>query len=283
LSVTNELIKAARKEGFSDPLLKVIGLAHDIEKILAYKKKDGKWKLDATHYHQLGVAVIKSIPSYGFLEESDRVTINRVLRFSHSPEKLPVGSTERQRKLIELLRKADQSQTKKEKASSPGNISIIASEDDNLRDAIFGMIPELNINESIRTGRADGWTLRAHTYVIVIEENLRALLKEKGDADLLSFLNLNIPFSRDGSHPATKAIAETLSREGLLLMKHENITSDSGLFDVRNGSIPFKGVFLLSKEAIKRRYPEIIEKWGSSKYRVVIQASHQISDKNPKT
>jgi hypothetical protein len=276
LSVTKSILQIAKKEGFEDPLLKIIGLSHDIEKILAYKKKGRSWEIKCTHYHQAGIALLRSIPSYGLLKDADRLTLNRVLRFCHSPEKLPLGSTDRHKKLIGILKKADQAQTKIEKSKSPTNISNEAGQDNRLRDALLEIIPDLNINGSSRSGRADGWTMDAHTFVVVIEENIRSLLKEKGNSELLSFLNLNIPFMRDSSHPATKAISEALATEGLLIMKYENIETQTGLFNIRNGTLLFTGVFLFSKAAIKAINPDLIESWGSSKYRLVIQSAHEI-------
>jgi hypothetical protein len=280
LSVTKKLLEIADKKNIEDPLLRVIGLSHDIEKILAYKKKDGVWSLGgATHYHQVGVAFLRTLPSYKLLHEGDRKTFCRVLRFVHSPEKLPLGSTDRHKKLIEILKKADQAQTKLERSKSPANMAEVASDTEILRNEIISIIPDLNINESIRTGRADGWTMNALPYVVVVEENIRALLKEKGDPNLLSFLNLNIPFSQEGSHPATKAISETLVSEGLALLECGNIESKTGLFDLKNGSILFKGSFLLPKDIIKKHHPDIIERWGSSKYRITVLGAHKSGER----
>lgn len=277
IAVAKKAKEIAADKGVKDPLLVSLALAHDIDKIIAYTKQGDTWVRKATHYQQMGPAIVRSLPEYSKLHEADRICICRVLRYNHHPDKIPLNATDRQKQLIDIIRKADHSITRRERGVGPTSLDHSSTLVHDLQDSIISALGRLNINQSIESGPADGWSMTALPFVAVPEENLRNKIKEMAGADLHKYLQLGVPFKSEGHHPASSHIVKAASDLGLLQYQHNKVESKGGLFVIRNGSIQFKGVMLIDKKKIDEVHPGLTDKWGSSKYRITIQKPYELS------
>ncbi len=284
ISVARKAKEIAKDKEFTDVLLVSLALAHDIEKLLAYTKNGEFWDRKATHFQQMGASLVRSIPEYSKLTPADRICVVRVLRYYHHPEKMPLDATDRQKTIIDIIRKADQSVTRLERQLIKKTSNQIVEINHDLQESIIEALGRLNINQSIEPGPADGWSMAALPFVAIPEENLRKKLNVLASEKVRKNLQLGVPFKSEGHHPATTRIVNAAKELGLLQLQYKDknkvVDSPGGLFIIRNGSIQFKGVMLVDKKKLDEVHSGLYEKWGSSKYRIIVQKPYEASTHN---
>jgi len=223
----------------------------------------------------MGTAMIKCFPEYAELDKADRLCLIRVLSYYHKPHEIPLDGTLRQRSLIKYLSESDQAITSAERKSTLVETGDGYDLEKDLADTLMEVLNDLNINKSLSSSNADGWNMAALEYVPVLEENIRQKLKQFASEKMKSLLMLKVPFSNEGAHPATEKIVEALEKMGALITEHNDIVSESKMFNIRNGSVSFNGVLFLDKKMIEELNPGIIDKWGSSKFRMKVLSAYE--------
>ena len=264
LQVATKLSKESDKHRLS----RVIGLAHDIGKILTYKKKiDGKgkvkWEILSKQHDTLSAQIVRMLPEFKLINDSDKSTITTVLSYSHKPGRMPKRHTSQAEiLLVKYLRESDGLATKEDRQS----ITDMATDPavlDELAEALKKAILQLNIN-AIRDGNADGWTSDLRTFVGIKESVLREKLMGYLPQKLARDLGLVID---QREHPATPIILSALQKIGFYLNSYEGYTPSKGLFSVKVGRVSFHGVILLDRDLLEIEMPEIIESWGNCEYK----------------
>lgn len=270
LSVADKVKAYYKERGRSEPLAALAGLAHDLDKLLAYKRSGDKWvkNVSATHHNKYSAYIVYTQPEFRELAEDDRNTLVLALRYYHDPENLPIGASNRTEALIQALRTCDGYAIKAEKAAGVQTLS-----DDHLESiekALLDTISELNINGYLsKNGHAGGWTTPALEYVITPMSTVLELLGKHLPADLNRKLQLDHE-TRTFKHPAAKLISERLHKLGLLMTTYKTFSSEMGLYDCRIGTARFTSVLMLGKQELEKLLPGLQEKWGTAAYRIRI-------------
>jgi len=104
----------------------VCGLAHDIGKILLYKKKEGVWSNDIGYHDAYSVSILRGIEA--FFSEFPREARERIINaiyYHHCPKKLPLNAPKGTRELLSLLCRADElcAREGKGKANGGGEVN----------------------------------------------------------------------------------------------------------------------------------------------------------------
>jgi len=86
--------------------LALCGLSHDLGKIFAYEKVDGKWRKTGMYHDVLSGAILRAINIEGFSKEA-ATRILLVVSHHHRPLELPVNVPEGTREMLELLNRCD--------------------------------------------------------------------------------------------------------------------------------------------------------------------------------
>ncbi len=89
----------------NDPLIAVIGIAHDLGKLECFVKSGEKWssKPSGLTHDSMGSVLLARIPEYWQLPEDERVTVSLVVAHRHRPSTLPLYASERTQLLLEFL------------------------------------------------------------------------------------------------------------------------------------------------------------------------------------
>ncbi|HDS1721530.1 HD domain-containing protein [Pseudomonas putida] len=270
LSVATKVQEYYKERRRVEPLAAVAGLAHDLDKLLAYKRSGDKWvkNVSATHHNKYAAYIVSTQPEWRELPEDDRNTLVLALRYYHDPDNLPIGASNRTEALILALRMCDGYAIKEEKAAGVQTLN-----DDQLEaieKALLDTISELNINGYLsKNGHAGGWTTPALEYFLTPMSTVLELLGKHLPAELNRKLQLDHE-TRTFKHPAAKLISDRLNKLGLLMTTYKTLSSDIGLYDCRIGSARFTSVLLLNKDELEKLLPGLNEKWGTAAYRIRI-------------
>lgn len=257
-------------QGKTEPLAYIAGLAHDMDKLLAYKKSGDKWVKNgnATHHSKYSAYVVSTQAAYHLLPEDERNSLVLALRYYHDPDNLPIGASNRTESLIKALRFCDGYAIQEEKVAG-----IESLNDDNMdavEKALVNTIRELNINNYMGTsGYAGGWTTPALDYVLSPMSTVLEMLGKHLPAELTRKLQLDHG-TRTFAHPASKVVCERLNKLGLLMTSYKNYSSENGLYDTRVGGTRFRSVLMLQKSVLDELAPGLIEKWGTPAYGIRI-------------
>ncbi|MEE8059404.1 MAG: hypothetical protein V3T17_16440 [Pseudomonadales bacterium] len=263
-----------------DPVALSLALAHDIEKILVYKrkKKGDDWEAEASHYHQYAVTIIASLIEFKCLDEDDRTALCFALAYYHHPSDLPRTATQRHRNLIKWLKGADGSATNDEQKEGLQSLEAKAEADTkHIFNALINVIQRIDINGYLATLHPEGWTTAAYPFVAIPEKNIRKHLQDFLPIDLARRLQITTNY-KGRKHPATGHIIESLKKMGLLMSDYKDMTTSNGMWFVKSGSIGFSHTLFLSKEAIEKRVPGLIDKWGKNRYALKVQGPHEEHD-----
>lgn len=249
----------------NDTVARVVGLAHDLGKLLAYKKnpkKAGAWMI-VTHTHaQLSANLVRLMPEYNRLSDDDKITIRFVLKFYHTPELLPGDATQRVRNLMQKLRLAD-SLTANEAQKRPEQLVGDEHVVQVVADTILEVLPNLNINLVRPNEKPDGFTGEAFDFVAIMEWPIRrGLSTAMQDESLVRALALRTDRARGKPHPAAGVILKALLRTDLLLSSYGGVTPPDGRFSIKSGQQRFDAVFLFDRSKLEALYPEYIKHWG---------------------
>jgi len=267
----SKMVKAYYSDrGKKEPLAQIAGLAHDLDKLLAYKKNGDGWSknVNATHHNKYSAYIVSTQPEFRLLPEDDQQTLVLSLRYYHDPDNLPIGASNRTEALIQALRMCDGYVIQEEKAAGVDNLSDEHLE--TIEQALLNTVAELNINSYLnKNGHAGGWTNPALEYVITPMSTVLELMGKHLPVEMNRKLQLDHE-TRTFKHPAAKLVSERFDKLGLLMTTYKSFTSDLGLYDCRIGTTRFTAVLMLQKQVLEKLIPGLQEKWGSSTYRVRI-------------
>lgn len=270
LSVAKKVQAYYKERGRIEPLATIAGLAHDLDKLLAYKRNGDGWvkNVSATHHNKYAAYIVSTQPEFRELPEEDRNTLVLSLRYYHDPDNLPIGASNRTEALIQALRMCDGYAIKEEKAA--GVESLNEDQLESIEKALLDTISELNINGYLsKNGHAGGWTTPALEYVITPMSTVLELLGKHLSVELNRKLQLDHE-TRTFKHPAAKLVSDRLHKLGLLMTTYKTISSEIGLYDCRIGTTRFTSVLMLSKQVLEKLLPGLQEKWGTAAYRIRI-------------
>lgn len=270
LAVSKKVQAFYTDKGKSEPLASVAGLAHDLDKLLAYKLKGDTWvkNVNATHHNKFAAYIVSTQIEFRELPEDDQNVLLLALRYYHDPENLPIGATHRVEYLIRALRSADGFAIQAEKAAG-----IESIEDESLTiidSALIATIKELNINGYLSSDEhAGGWTSPALEYVLIPMSTVIEKLGKHLTVELVRKLQLDHE-TRTFRHPAARLLRDRLSQMNLLMTSYKNFVTESGLFNCRIGNTRFSAVLMLEKRTLSPLLPGLLEKWDNSPYRIRI-------------
>lgn len=270
LSVATKVQAYFVERGKREPLAVIAGLAHDLDKLLAYKKSGDKWAKNgnATHHNKYAAYIVSTQPEFRELPEEDRNTLVLALRYYHDPENLPIGASNRTEALIHALRMCDGYAIKEEKAA--GVESLTDDQLEAIEKALLDTISELNINSYLNNnGHAGGWTTPALEYVITPMSTVLEVMGKHLPVELNRKLQLDHE-TRTFTHPAARLVSERLDKLGLLMTTYKSFASELGLYDCRIGRTRFRAVLMIQKQVLDNLIPGLQEKWESSTYRIRI-------------
>lgn len=270
LSVAKKVQAYFTERGKVEPLALIAGIAHDLDKLLAYKKQGDSWakNVNATHHNKYAAYIVSTQPEFRDLPEDERNTLVLALRYYHDPDNLPIGASNRTEALIQALRLSDGYAIKEEKTAAVESLSDEQLE--SIEKALLDTISELNINGYLnKTGHAGGWSTPALEYVITPMSTVLELLGKHLPVELNRKLQLDHE-TRTFSHPASRLVSQRLNQMGLLMTSYKSFASEFGLYDCRIGSTRFRAVLMIQKQELEKLVPGLQEKWGTAAYRVRI-------------
>ena len=282
-SISNAVVKYMQDRGWDEPVAKVAGLAHDMDKLLAYSRKDDAWvkNRNCTHHNSYSAFVVSNQPEFqkvsgdkfvaGFhIGDDDRTTLVLALRYYHHPEMLPNDANQRVERLVQALRHVDGQVIAAEKKSGIEQAKEAEGTYSLLHEALLETIRELNINAYLGSGRAGGWTKDAVEFVIVPMSTILEFIPPHLPTQLSRQLQVTVE-TKSYHHPAIPMLLESLEQMGLLMHQYKEMTSEKGLFDVRIGVQTFTACVLLSKAPLADMLPTIVTKWGMTQYGIKIR------------
>lgn len=253
------------REKVSDPLARLIGLSHDIGKLIAYrpdKKKQDTWITVAKTHDQMSSNIVRLVPEFKALSTDDRETLRTVLKYYHNPNSAPARTSQRARMLIQKLRFADSLTTyenQQRPKSLTGDDHVVAA----VTEAILEVLPTLNINRTRPDAHADGFTGVAFDYVAVLEYPIRlGLASHIKDDKIVRALALRSDRARGQVHPASEVIVKALEKTGLLITSYEGLTPTLARFTIVSGTQTYSDCYLLKRTAIEKLYPDVVAAWG---------------------
>jgi hypothetical protein len=274
IDVAKKVKSVMDRLGRADPLTTVVGLAHDLDKLLAYQRKGDSWvkNKSATHHNTYSAYIACGLPSFQSLSDSDRNVLVLVLRYYHHPNQLPLNAGERVEHLIQAIREADGWGLRDERANAISTAKENPNTVNFLCDGITQFLADADVNRYKGGSLADGWTVNAVEYVIVPASTILERLEKYIPQQLSQQLQLNVE-TRVFGHPAIEVIRETLRGMGLLIEEYKEIVSPTSLFDVKVGRQRFSACFLLDKNNLQDLLPTTVPKWGMSEYGLRIRGA----------
>lgn len=270
IAISKSVADYMRAKGWEEPLSRVAGLAHDIDKLLAYQQKGpGEWvkRKDATHHNTFSAYLVRQQPEFNLLPPEDRFTLTMALRYYHHPTHLPTNAGDRVERLINAIRHADGKVIQSEKAAGIATAQAASNTVDLVAAALEKFLSVADIN-AYRGGQDAGWTKDAFEYVIIPMSRLIESLDEFLPNELARQMQLGVD-SRSFSHPSIPVIKNALDSLGLLMWKVKDMESPTGMFDVKVGVKPWKACVLLDKDRISELLPTTVPKWGTTKFGMI--------------
>lgn len=249
----------------TDPLARLVGLAHDFGKLVAYrpsKKQRGGWDIVTSHHDQMSANLIRLLPEYRALDGENQEVLRFTLKYYHAPQTLPAHATNRTRALVQKLRFADglttheNQQTAKDLAGNEDIVRMIA-------DTILEVIPNLNINKVRPDEHPDGFTGIAFDFVAIMEYPIRrGLSTHLKDERVVRQLSLRVDRAHGSEHPAAAVIRQAIQKTGLVMESYAGETPVTGRFSVKSGKQTFSDVYLFDRAKLEKLYPDQIKHWG---------------------
>lgn len=260
-----KVAKNLHKISKQHPCAPVIGIFHDIGKILAYQKKGSKF-VRATKLHDpLSVYIFQNIPEYKELNKADASLIEDVLMYSHK-DYTPARRNKDEifHMLCKNLKFADGSAVQGE-ISEASNRYSDSDRFETLTSVVWQAVINLNINDYQFTGRSDGFASEMHDVIFVPITNLIRRMNDFATEEMKQDLMLDVEYAkskaRDGS-----PIFKTLEYLNLLNTSYSDIESESGFYIFKSGRVQFKNAVLLNKKEIFDKNPELQKEWDESQY-----------------
>lgn len=265
------------KEASDHPLAKVIGLGHDIGKLLAYKKTSDGWKITNKRHDRMSGEVVRHLPEFQSLAENDRRTLSRVLSYAHS-KRLPRTLSGEARELIQTLKVADGLTTSDDRQTSETALTN-ANVMETVRRVIDGLLPEINVNNYAGREHSEGWTIEGVEYVAILESKLRENIAGQLPHSIAQSLQAYVKVDKTSHHPMTRAIVSTFDDMGLLINTigsgDSKIEAHEGLFDIKVGRMKFVDVLLLDKEKLTADRRIDLKRWGSAGFNIRVRENRR--------
>lgn len=272
VDISKVVVSYMQERGWVEPLARVAGLGHDLDKLLAYQeKKPGEWikRKDATHHNTFSAYLVAQQPEFALLPPEDQYTLTMALRYYHHPKMLPINAGERVDRLVTAIKHADGNVIQAEKASGIVNAQAASNTSTILESAIEQFLSMADINAYQRSHNAAGWTKDALEFVIIPMSRVIEEIGQFIPNDLSRQLQLNVD-TRNFNHPAIPVLKEALDKLGLLMLKNKGVESPTALWDVKIGMKQFKACLLLDKDRISEMVPTIVPKWGMAAYDIKV-------------
>ncbi|MGE8065124.1 HD domain-containing protein [Pseudomonas sp. NPDC089569] len=272
IDLSKVVVSYMKERSWEEPLARVAGLAHDLDKLLAYQeKKPGVWvkRKDATHHNTYSAYLVAQQPEFSLLPPEDRFTLTMALRYYHHPKFLPINAGERVERLISAIRHADGAVIQTEKINGIVNAQGAENTTSILESAMEQFFVRADINGYQGTHNAAGWTKDALEFVIIPMSRIIESIGEFVPNELSRQLQLNVD-SRNFSHPAIPVILDLLTKMDLLQTTNKQAESPTGRWDVKVGMKLFKACVLLDKDRISEMVPAIVPKWGMTAYDIKV-------------
>jgi hypothetical protein len=272
MDISKVVVSYMHERGWIEPLARVAGLGHDLDKLLAYEEKQpGEWvkRKDATHHNTYSAYLVAQQPEFVLLPPEDQFTLIMALRYYHHPKMLPINAGERVERLISAIKHADGNVIQAEKASGIVNAQAAVNTTTILESAFEQFLSLVDINAYQGSHNAAGWTKDALEFVIIPMSRIIEALGQFVPGDLSRQLQLNVD-TRNFNHPAIPVLKETLTSLGLLMVKNKGKESPTALWDVKIGMKQFKACVLLDKDRISEMVPTIVPKWGMTPYDIKV-------------
>lgn len=248
-----------------DSLARLVGLAHDFGKLVAYrpsKKQQSGWDIVTSHHDQMSANLVRLLPEYKSLNGEDQEVLRFTLKYYHAPQAIPAHATNRTRALVQKLRFADglttheNQQTPKDLAGNEEIIRMIA-------ETVLEVIPNLNINKVRHDEHPDGFTGIAFDFVAIMEYPIRrGLSTHLKDERVVRQLSLRVDRAQGSEHPAAAVIHQAIQKTGLILESYAGETPANARFSVKSGKQTFSDVYLFDRAKLEKLYPDQIKHWG---------------------
>lgn len=268
VAISQAVVEYMHIKGISDPLARVAGLAHDLDKLLAYQEKaPGEWvkRKDATHHNTYSAYLVRQQPEFAALEPEDQFALTMALRYYHHPTLLPTNAGDRVERLITAIRHADGKVIQSEKAAGVADAQAGSKTLEMVSAALEKFLDAADINGHRGGHNATGWTKDAFEYVIIPMSTLIESLGEHLPNELARQLQLNVE-TRNFNHPSIPVICNALKHLGLLMEAVKDKQTSTGMFDCKVGVKLWRACVLLDKDRISELMPTIVPKWGATKH-----------------
>lgn len=249
----------------SDPLARLLGLSHDLGKLIAYQanpKRPNAWVVMTKTHDQMSSNIVRLLPEFKALSAEDQETLKTVLKYYHNPQAAPARTSQRARVLIQKLRFADSlvtyenQQTPKSLSGDEAVVSAVA-------EAVMEVVPTLNVNRVRADVHADGFTGIAYDYVAILEYPIRlGLASHIKDERIVRALALRTDRTRGQLHPASEVIFKAMERTGILFATYNGITPELGRFTIVSGNQTYSDCYLLNRAKLEKIFPEVVAHWG---------------------
>ena len=283
IAVSKMVVARYRELGKLEPLAAIAGLAHDLDKLLGYQFKGGKWvkNANATHHSKYSAYITSTQPEFRQLPKEDQSVLVLALRYYHDPQNLPLGAHSRTETLIGVLRLCDGLTTQQEKTTGVQTAVMDADGLELIDNALIHTLKELNVNSYMEgVPHAGGWTMPALDYVLIPISTVLEHIGRHMSPELNRKLQLDHE-TRTFNHPAADLIRERLEHMSLLMKSYKNLVSDTGMYDCRIGVTRFMAVLMLEKTKLDSFLPGMLEKWGKAKYGIRITGATADKSKQP--
>lgn len=264
-------------------LSRALGLGHDIGKLLTIRREPApgnevRWKRVATNHDLMSAHIVRSLPAFNRLSQTDRDTLNLCLSFSHRPKEVPNRSSNpEQRALLANLKTADGIVTKADRLtvdSRPTSDDSPEAVVEKLRSAIDG----LNINQVLDgTVEPDGYTSTTLTYIAVRESAMRRVLKSVIGESMARRMALATRNQPGRTHPSVPAVADLLDRHELLVRRRGEVVSTDGLFRIMVAGGKWHYVWLLRRDTLEKWLPQRAAAWGDWPERLKVLPAKEAS------
>ncbi len=199
-------------------------LAHDIGKILAYRRgTGGQWVTTGLYHDRLSATILLSLPEFHQeFQGEPKAAVTAAVRYHHALADMPVNSGPLSRKLFDLLQERDAEAAAREKEEAAAAVEPY------VYSSFRRAVPELNIN-GVNGGPAHGYTTQdgAKT-ALVYEHSLRERIVANLPVRLKELVSGERP--QGSIHPVWPVIASVLTEKGVLLRQVDGGEADGNAF-----------------------------------------------------
>lgn len=257
----NVWAQAAKRHG-AGSIQALMAAAHDLGKVLSYKKIDGVWVKTNNRHEQLSVTVARLLPGFMHLEEPVRRSLISAMIATVSGW-TPNDMGQDVKQAITDTRLADMSATAGEKlAKNWAQPSLL---EPFVRSAIVKMLTTANINRSRdQSAPHDGIYVSGRHIIFVKIRTIRKYVSEQLPMDA----RISLRADKDPhsvSHDANEPIMRCLKATGMCLVTIDDVRSESGYYKIRSGRTMYDWIVAIPDSLAEETLQTI---WGDWEYDV---------------